>query len=132
MRESSNKSSSPITNKLFQSIPNSSQISKRKYSTSIDERNFLTVYEYQINNNYIIWDYHTGLVHLTGLWKAIGNRKADIVKLIDSSPNLINVVKRVRGGFLKIQGTWIPFNIAKQLARRFCYDIRFQLIPLFG
>ncbi|GMG55975.1 unnamed protein product [Ambrosiozyma monospora] len=41
-------------------------------------------------------------------------------------------VRRVRGGFLKIQGTWIPYAIAKQLASKFCYKIRYALIPLFG
>lgn len=104
----------------------------KKYSTSVDKRGFLTVYEYKINEQWIIWDYHTGYVHLTGLWKAIGNNKADIVKLVQASPDIEEDIKRVRGGYLKIQGTWVPFEIAQKLAARTCYHIRFALIPLFG
>jgi hypothetical protein len=45
-----------------------------------------------------------GYVHFTGIWKSLGNSKADIVKMVDSNPEL--QVKKIRGGFLKIQGTW--------------------------
>lgn len=121
-----------ITEEERKSIPSESDIGKRKYSTNIDERNFLTVFEYVVNNNWIIWDYYSGLVHLTGLWKAVGNAKADIVKLVDSSPELAFKVKRIRGGFLKIQGTWVPYDIARKLASKFCYSIRYALVPLFG
>ncbi|QPG74940.1 hypothetical protein FOA43_002278 [Brettanomyces nanus] len=113
-------------------LPRPESIPKRRYSTSIDPRNFLTVYEYKVGDHWIIWDYYTGLVHLTGLWKAIGNHKADIVKLVESSPELEKELRRIRGGFLKIQGTWIPYSIAKVLASKFCYSIRYVLIPLFG
>lgn len=121
-----------IPNDQKELVPSPESISKKRYATSVDERNYLTVYEYQINNQWIIWDYHTGYVHLTGLWKAIGNSKADIVKLIDNSPDLEAVIRRVRGGYLKIQGTWVPYDIARALASRTCYFIRFALIPLFG
>lgn len=123
---------SQITREERKSIPSEPDIGKRKYSTNIDERNFLTVFEYVVNNNWIIWDYYSGLVHLTGLWKAVGNAKADIVKLVDSSPELAFKVKRIRGGFLKIQGTWVPYDIARKLASKFCYSIRYALVPLFG
>lgn len=103
-----------------------------KYATGIDERNFITVYEYQVMDQSIIWDYYTGYVHLTGIWKALGNSKADIVKLLDGSPELEPVFRRVRGGFLKIQGTWVPYDVARTLALRICYPIRYALIPLFG
>ncbi|ODQ57752.1 hypothetical protein WICANDRAFT_22289, partial [Wickerhamomyces anomalus NRRL Y-366-8] len=108
-------------------------ISKKKYSTNVDERNYLTVFEYKLNdNNWIIWDYSTGYVFFTGLWKSCGNNKTDIVKLVENFPNLSNAVKRVRGGFLKIQGTWLPFDIVKNLAKNFCFNIRYCLIPIFG
>jgi hypothetical protein len=113
-------------------IPALSSIVTKRYATSVDERNFLTVYEYMVNNQWVIWDYYTGYVHLTGLWKAIGNAKADIVRLVDNSPDLEPVIRRVRGGFLKIQGTWVPFPVARALASRTCYHIRFALIPVFG
>ncbi|ODQ66209.1 hypothetical protein NADFUDRAFT_50130 [Nadsonia fulvescens var. elongata DSM 6958] len=113
-------------------IPNPELIATKRYTTSIDERNFLTVYEYQVNNQWIIWDYHTGYVLLTGIWKAIGNNKADIVKLVENSPELSPYLKRIRGGFLKIQGTWLPYEMVKKLAGNFCYNIRYSLIPVFG
>ena len=52
------------------------QIETKKYSTSaIDPlRNYVTVFEYNINNHWIIWDYETGFVHLTGIWKASDKR----------------------------------------------------------
>lgn len=123
-------------------------IKAKKYVTSAlsPVRNYLTVFEYSIHNNFIIWDYESGFVHLTGIWKAAeaaasfmnqqspNNRaKADIVKLLDSTPQQYHpYIKRIRGGYLKIQGTWLPYSLCKILARRFCYYIRFELIPLFG
>jgi hypothetical protein len=108
-------------------------IKKKKYVTNVDERSYLTVFEYQINENWIIWDYNTGYVFFTGLWKTCGNNKTDIVKIIDKFPNInSDSVKRVRGGFLKIQGTWLPYEIVKDLCKKFCFNIRYCLIPLFG
>lgn len=124
-------------------------IQTKKYATSAINpiRNYLTVYEYAINNSTVIWDYETGFVHLTGIWKAAENNnpsdldfrskeaksKADIVKLLDSTPKKYQgFIKRIRGGFLKIQGTWLPYSLCKILARRFCYYIRYELIPIFG
>ena len=37
---------------------------------------------------------------------------ADIVKMIDSQPDLAPVIRRVRGGYLKIQGTWMPYEVS--------------------
>lgn len=122
-------------------------IAVKKYLTlAIDQvRNFLVVYEYQVNGHWVIWDYELGFVHLTGIWKASLNEphninkdkkshsKADIVKLLELTPKHYHpYIKRIRGGFLKIQGTWLPFNLCKVLARRFCYHIRYELVPIFG
>ncbi|ODV91811.1 hypothetical protein CANCADRAFT_30136 [Tortispora caseinolytica NRRL Y-17796] len=104
----------------------------RTYATALDERHCFTVYEYTLNGQSIMWDYHSGYVHLTGIWKAIGNSKADIVRLVENSPDLEPFIRRVRGGFLKIQGTWLPFEYARALAIRTCYHVRYTLIPLFG
>ena len=90
------------------------------------------VYEFQLNDQTIMWDYATGFVHLTGIWKALGNSKADIVKLVDNHPELEGVIRRIRGGFLKIQGTWVPYDLCRQLATRTCYTIRHALISVFG
>lgn len=79
-----------------------------------------------------MWDYTSGFVHLTGIWKALGNSKADIVRLVENHPELEGVIRRIRGGFLKIQGTWVPFELCKRLALRTCYTIRHALISVFG
>ena len=132
-------------------------IEVKKYSTAaIDPlRNFLTVYEYPVNKHWVIWDYNTGFVHLTGIWKAsLGepvpadgssgstlvpegtpklHAKADIVKLLETTPKEYQQhIKRIRGGFLKIQGTWLPYDLCKRVARKFCYHIRYELVPIFG
>lgn len=120
-------------------------IEVKRYSTAALDpcRHFLTVYEYPLNGHSVVWDYETGYVHLTGIWKAAihhpdndlpkSNSKADIVRLLDSTPRQHqSKIKRIRGGFLKIQGTWLPYALCRILARRFCYHIRFQLIPVFG
>lgn len=116
----------------LQYVPQPDDIQSRKYATSVDERNYLTVFEYQVNGQSVIWDYYTGYVHLTGIWKAIGNSKADIAKLLDISPQLEPVLRRVRGGYLKIQGTWLPYDVAYELSLRIAYHIRYSLVPLFG
>ncbi|KAK6204826.1 uncharacterized protein RJT21DRAFT_4238 [Scheffersomyces amazonensis] len=128
-----------------------SQIKIRKYSASAIDltRSYLTVYEYQVDDHWVIWDYETGFVHLTGIWKAAlvalnangrnafgtssSNTKADIAKLLESCPRKYHpYIKRKRGGFLKIQGTWMPYNLCRFLAKKFCYYIRYKLIPIFG
>lgn len=42
------------------------------------------------------------------------------------------VIKRIRGGYIKIQGTWLPFETARLMCIRFCYPIRYLLVPIFG
>ncbi|KAG8906394.1 hypothetical protein FRB99_006989 [Tulasnella sp. 403] len=68
----------------------------------------------------------------TGIWKALGNSKADIVKMVEAQPELASQLRRVRGGYLKIQGTWLPYEVALRLARRVAWPIRQDLVPLFG
>jgi hypothetical protein len=36
---------------------------------------------------------------------------ADIVKMVESEPDLASRIRRVRGGYLKIQGTWMPYEV---------------------
>ena len=64
------------------------------------------VYEYELYGHPIMWDQENLYVHFTGIWKALGKTKADIVKIIDANPILETIIRKVRGGFLKIQGTW--------------------------
>ncbi|KAJ7471081.1 hypothetical protein FB451DRAFT_1037179 [Mycena latifolia] len=101
-------------------------VTKGRYITSNDPRGYIPVYEYPLNNQWIMMDIDDGYILWTGIWKA------DIVKMIDSQPELASVIRRVRGGYLKIQGTWMPFEVALRLARRVAWNIREDLIPLFG
>ncbi|KAJ7765943.1 hypothetical protein DFH07DRAFT_1014563 [Mycena maculata] len=107
-------------------------VTKGRYITSNDPRGYIPVYEYPLNSQWIMMDIDDGYILWTGIWKALGNSKADIVKMIDSQPELAHVIRRVRGGYLKIQGTWMPFDVALRLARRVAWTIREDLIPLFG
>ncbi|CAG8617846.1 1950_t:CDS:2, partial [Scutellospora calospora] len=81
------------------------KIKRTKYSTSLDLRGYIP-----------------------GIWKALGNNKADIARLVDTHPDLASTIKKVRGGFLKIQGTWFAY----ELCRRTCYEVREELVSLFG
>lgn len=85
------------------------------------------MYEYAIAGVPILIDSETSFVHFTGIWKALGKPKADIVKLIESQPSIAGSIRKIRGGYLKIQGTWLPFEIARTLARRVAYEIRHEV-----
>ncbi|KAG1735348.1 uncharacterized protein EDB91DRAFT_1145035 [Suillus paluster] len=111
--------------------PNHSVV-KGRYITSNDPRGYIPVYEYPLNGQWIMMDIDDGYILWTGIWKALGNSKADIVKMIDSQPDLAPVIRRVRGGYLKIQGTWMPYEVALRLSRRVAWPIREDLVPLFG
>ncbi|TFK34529.1 hypothetical protein BDQ12DRAFT_362935 [Crucibulum laeve] len=107
-------------------------VTKGRYITSNDPRGYIPVYEYPLNGQWIMMDIDDGYILWTGIWKALGNSKADIVKMIDSQPDLAPLIRRVRGGYLKIQGTWMPYEVALKLSRRVAWTIRDDLIPLFG
>lgn len=107
-------------------------VTKGRYITSNDPRGYIPVYEYPLNGQWIMMDSDDGYVLWTGIWKALGNSKADIVKMLDSQPELAPLLRRVRGGYLKIQGTWMPYEVALRLSRRVAWTIREDLVPLFG
>ncbi|KAI0050509.1 DNA-binding domain of Mlu1-box binding protein MBP1 [Auriscalpium vulgare] len=107
-------------------------VTKSRYITSNDPRGYIPVYEYPLNGQWIMMDVDDGYVLWTGIWKALGNSKADIVKMIESQPDLASQIRRVRGGYLKIQGTWMPYEVALRLSRRVAWPIRNELVPLFG
>lgn len=108
------------------------------------------VCEYPIGDNWVIWDIHSGLVYLTGIWRAalealkvndeywtksqlLPRFKVNLVQLMQTAPkNMHSSIRRVRGGNVKIQGTWLPYQLCKILASRFCYHIRYNLVPVFG
>ncbi|EMD33373.1 hypothetical protein CERSUDRAFT_56772 [Gelatoporia subvermispora B] len=105
-------------------------VTKARYITSNDPRGYIPVYEYPLNGQWIMLDMDDGYVLWTGIWK--GESYSDIVKIIDSQPDLASQLRRVRGGYLKIQGTWMPYETAVRLARRVAWPIRHDLVPLFG
>ncbi|KAL5526692.1 hypothetical protein ACEPAF_8417 [Sanghuangporus sanghuang] len=108
------------------------RVTRGRYITSNDRRGYIPVYEYPLNGQWIMMDIDDGYILWTGIWKALGNAKADIVKMLESQPDLAPQLRRVRGGYLKIQGTWMPYEVALRLARRVAWTIREDLIPLFG
>lgn len=126
-------SSTPNAGQRFRpyTTPNH-HVTKGRYITSNDPRGYIPVYEYPLNGQWIMLDMDDGYVLWTGIWKALGNSKADIVKMVESQPDLASKLRRVRGGYLKIQGTWMPYEIALRLARRVAWPIRHELVPLFG
>ncbi|RCH99118.1 hypothetical protein CU097_013085 [Rhizopus azygosporus] len=92
------------------------------YATSQNSRGAIPVFQLESNGHLILWDSENGL--------ALGNSKTDIAKIIAENPNLH--VKKVRGGCLAIQGTWMPFESAKELCMKNIWALRFDLVPLFG
>ncbi|KAF8261361.1 transcription regulator HTH, apses-type DNA-binding domain-containing protein [Lactarius quietus] len=110
---------------------------KSRYITSNDPRGYIPVYEYPLNGQWIMMDVDDGYILWTGIWKehglhVCGMPSADIVKMIESQPDLASQIRRVRGGYLKIQGTWMPYEVALRLSRRVAWPIRHDLVPLFG
>ncbi|KAH8094501.1 transcription regulator HTH, apses-type DNA-binding domain-containing protein [Cristinia sonorae] len=106
-------------------------VTKGRYITSNDPRGYIPVYEYPLNGQWIMLDMDDGYVLWTGIWKG-KPLHPDIVKMLESQPDLAPQLRRVRGGYLKIQGTWMPYEVALRLARRVAWPIRYELVPLFG
>ncbi|ORY86704.1 transcription regulator HTH, apses-type DNA-binding domain-containing protein, partial [Leucosporidium creatinivorum] len=100
--------------------------------TSTDSRGHIPVLEYPLRGQTIMIDTETRMCHWTGIWKALGKSKADVVRLIESQPEIAGRIRKIRGGYLKVQGTWMPYEIAQELCRRVAWDIRHDLVPLFG
>ncbi|QRV89273.1 DNA-binding domain of Mlu1-box-binding protein MBP1 [Ceratobasidium sp. AG-Ba] len=108
------------------------RVTKARYVTSSDPRGYVPVYEYPLNGQWIMMDTDDGYVLWTAPLQALGNSKADIVKILESQPHLAGKLRRVRGGYLKMQGTWMARDVALELARRVAWNIRYDLVPLFG
>ncbi|AET38803.1 Xbp1p Ecym_3312 [Eremothecium cymbalariae DBVPG len=54
------------------------------------------------------------------------------IRKLDFTLDFQDCYKRIRGGYIKIQGTWLPLEISRQLCTRFCFPIRYLLVPIFG
>lgn len=79
----------------------------------------------------ILMDSENSMIHFTGIYKALGHKKTD-VKLLETEPRIASVVKKIKGGSLKIQGTWLPYTIAMEISKRVAWKIRYELIPIYG
>ncbi|MCO5589967.1 hypothetical protein L7F22_043936 [Adiantum nelumboides] len=111
---------------------NRHKIVSNKYATAADPRGYIPVYEYEINNTTILIDQENSYILLTSICKALGPWRTDIVRQVEAVPELESLCRRIRGGFLKIQGTWVPYKLAYELCRRVAHNIRMDLVPIFG
>lgn len=99
----------------------SNQIYSAKYS-GVD------VYEFIHSTGSIMKRKKDDWVNATHILKAANFAKAKRTRILEKEV-LKETHEKVQGGFGKYQGTWVPLNIAKQLAEKFSvYD---QLKPLF-
>ncbi|GAA5933722.1 hypothetical protein JCM10213_008576 [Rhodosporidiobolus nylandii] len=90
------------------------EVKRKRYATSTDSRGYIPVIEYPLNSHLIMADSETGYVLITAIWRALGRTKADVVRLIESQPEIALLVRKVRGGQLQIQGTWLlAFSTSK-------------------
>ena len=69
-------------------------------------------------------------------------------KVMNANPGLKDICHSITGGSISAQGMhhlsisqssfdvrkgyWVPFEAAKAIAARFCHEIRFVLVPMFG
>lgn len=111
---------------------NRHKIVSNKYATAADPRGYIPVFEYEINNTTILIDQENSYILLTSICKALGPWRTDIVRQVEAVPELESLCRRIRGGFLKIQGTWVPYKLAYELCKRVAHNIRMDLVPIFG
>ncbi|KAG9122655.1 hypothetical protein FRC07_000873, partial [Ceratobasidium sp. 392] len=90
------------------------RVTKARYVTSLDPHGYVPVYKYPLNGQWIMVDTNDGYVLWTSIWKALGNSKADIVNILESQPDFASKLRRVRGGYLKMQGTWMAHDSPDQ------------------
>ncbi|KAL2050605.1 hypothetical protein ABVK25_009113 [Lepraria finkii] len=80
----------------------------------------------------VMWDYNVGLVRITSFFKSLGHSKTMPAKVMTANPGLRDISHSITGGSISAQGYWVPYEAAKAVAARFCYNIRHVLVPLFG
>ncbi|KAI9307879.1 hypothetical protein BJ944DRAFT_175775 [Cunninghamella echinulata] len=119
-----------MNNKKFEPKSTLYKVTKKDYVTSRDPRGTLPVYEYSANGDTFMWDRETGEVYMTAIWKALGFTKNEIKRTLQDCPK--SSIKKIRGGFLNIQGTWLCYDTAKFLCKKLAKSIGEQLVPIFG
>nr|POE53572.1 transcriptional repressor xbp1 [Quercus suber] len=80
----------------------------------------------------IAWDKHYGLIRLSACFKATSSKKTDPKKAYAATDNLLPLCFNFTGGITERQGYWVPFDCARALCLKFCYPIRWLLVPVFG
>ncbi|CEI94106.1 hypothetical protein RMCBS344292_08327 [Rhizopus microsporus] len=112
------------------SFSSCSDVKSNNYATSQDVRGVIPAFEVMVGGKPILWDRENDWVLITGVWKALGKSKADVLKVVDANPGL--PMKKIRGGRLAIQGTWLPMESARELCVKNAWPLRHELVPLFG
>ncbi|CEJ01488.1 Putative KLTH0G10098p [Rhizopus microsporus] len=107
-----------------------SDVKSNNYATSQDTRGVIPAFEMMVGGQPILWDRENDWILITGVWKALGKSKADVLKVVDANPGL--PMKKIRGGRLAIQGTWLPMESARALCVKNAWPLRHDLVPLFG
>ncbi|KAJ1018074.1 hypothetical protein NDA16_004943 [Ustilago loliicola] len=105
---------------------------KGKYATTGGDRGFMTVFEYDVRGHTMMIDVDTSFVRFTSITQALGKNKVNFGRLVRTCPALEPHISKLKGGYLSIQGTWLPYDLAKELSRRIAWEIRDHLVPLFG
>ncbi|KLU81778.1 hypothetical protein MAPG_00859, partial [Magnaporthiopsis poae ATCC 64411] len=80
----------------------------------------------------VLWDYNVGLVRITNFFKCLGYSKTVPSRSLSQNPGLKSITPSITGGSISAQGYWMPFNCAKAMCAKFCYEISGALIPIFG
>ncbi|CAF9913121.1 MAG: hypothetical protein ALECFALPRED_008640 [Alectoria fallacina] len=80
----------------------------------------------------VMWDYNVGLVRVTSFFKSLKHSKTMPARVMNANPGLRDISHSITGGSISAQGYWVPFEAAKAVSARFCFDIRYALVPVFG
>ncbi|KAI5797658.1 hypothetical protein EDC01DRAFT_629043 [Geopyxis carbonaria] len=77
---------------------------------------------------WIMWDYYNGLVRVHDFFDCCKPGKTEPGNAVKDkvNPGLSEISHNITGGY------WLPYEAAKALAAKFCYNIRYALTILFG
>ncbi|RAL12552.1 putative APSES transcription factor Xbp1, partial [Aspergillus homomorphus CBS 101889] len=62
---------------------------------------------------YVLWDYISGRIRVTHLFKCNNLAKTAPKKFLDANPGLKDLSYNITGGTLATQGYWMPFECVK-------------------
>ncbi|KAJ4498875.1 hypothetical protein C8R41DRAFT_755772 [Lentinula lateritia] len=102
-----------------------------QYQTSTDPTGYISVFQYPLNGHVMMMNKYDGYVLWSALWK--GMRKlVDAIETFKMYPLIMQAIRNIKDGSSAIQGTWLPYDVARNLALRIGWNIKEDLIPLFG